>query len=130
MSRDPQNPRELSPTPLLEWLRGAVRQALAASDLADERGRQRMVLVLGDYVTALGDALNRYAGATGPLDRERFGREEAGQFLAMLTGAEAARAARIKEPHLRVVPPLGTPMSEPRKTRSHRPYPATRSGLG
>ncbi len=106
MPRDPQNPRELPPTPLLEWLRGAVRQALAASDLADERGRQRVVLVLGDYFAALGDALDRYDSATGLLDRERFGREEAGRFLAMLTGAEAARAAHIEEPHLRVVPPL------------------------
>ncbi len=102
--QDPQDPRELPPTPLLEWPRGAVRQALAASDLADERGRQRVALVLGDYFAALGDALDRYDGATGPPDRERFGRAEAGRFLAMLAGEEAARAARIEEPHLRVVP--------------------------
>ncbi len=107
MPRDPHDSRELPPTPLLEWLRGAVRQALAASDLADERERQRVALVLGDYFAALGDALNRYDGATGPADRERFGRAEAARFLAMLAGAEAARAARIEEPHLRVVPPLG-----------------------
>jgi len=106
MPRDPQDPRELAPTPLLEWLRGAVRQALAASDLADVRGHQRVALVLGDYFVALGNALDRYDGHTGPLDRERFGREEAARFLAMLTGTEAARAARIEEPHLRVVPPL------------------------
>jgi len=90
MPRDPQDQRELPPTPLLVWLRGAVRQAL----------------VLGDYFAALGDALDRYDGHTGPLDREQFGREEAGRFLAMLTGAEAARAARIEEPRRRVVPPL------------------------
>jgi len=51
--------------------------------------------------------LNRNDGTTGPSDRERFGREEAARFLAMLAGAEAARAARVEEPHLRVVPPLG-----------------------
>jgi len=107
MPHDRQDRQELPPTPLLEWLRGAVRQALAASDLADERGRQRVALVLGDYFAALGDALNRDDGATGPSDRERFGREEAARFLAMFAGAEAARAARIEEPHLRVVPPLG-----------------------
>jgi len=75
MPRDPQDPRELPPTPLLEWLRGAIRQALAASDLTDERGRQRVALVLGDYFAALGDALGRYDRRSGPLDRERFGRE-------------------------------------------------------
>ncbi len=107
MPRDPQDRQELPPTPLLEWLRGAVRQALAASDLADARGRQRLALVLGDYFAALGDALNRYDSAAGPSDRERFGREDAARFLAMLAGAEAARAARIEEPHLRLVPPLG-----------------------
>ena len=107
MARDWQDPREMPPPPLLEWLRGAVRQALAASDLADERGRQRVALVLGDYFAALGDALARYDGATGPSDRERFGREEAGRFLVMFAGAEAARVARSEEPHLRVVPPLG-----------------------
>ncbi len=106
MPRDQQDRQELPPTPLLEWLRGTVRQALAASNLADERGRQRVALVLGNYFAALGDALDRYDGHTGPLDREQFGREEAERFLAMLTGAEAARAARIEEPHLRVVPPL------------------------
>ncbi len=105
--QDPQDPRELPPTPLLDWLRGVVHQALAASDLADARGRQRVALVLGDYFAALGDALDRYDSATGPSDRERFGRAEAGRFLAMFAGAEAARAARIEEPHLRVVPPLG-----------------------
>ncbi len=107
MPRDPQDRQELPPPPLLEWLRGVVRQALAASDLADVRGQQRVALVLGDYFAALGDALNRYDGAAGLSDRERFGREEAGRFLAMFAGAEAARAARIEEPHLRVVPPLG-----------------------
>lgn len=66
-----------------------------------------MALVLGDDFAALGDALDRYDGDTGPSDRERFGREEAARFLAMLAGAEAARAARVEEPHLRVVPPLG-----------------------
>jgi len=106
MSRDRQDRQELPPTPLLEWLRGAVRQALAASDLADERGRQHVALVLGDYFVALGDALDRYDDNTGPSDQERFGREEAARFLAMLAGAEAARAARIEEPHLRMVPPL------------------------
>jgi len=106
MPRDPQDPQELPPTPLLEWLRGAVRQVLAASDLADARGRQRVALVLGDYFAALGDALARYDGHNGPADREQFGREEAARFLAMFAGTEAARAARIEEPHLRVVPPL------------------------
>ncbi len=104
--QDPQDPQELPPTPLLEWLRGAVRQALAASDLADERGRQRVAVVLGDYFAALGNALDRYDGATDLSDREQFGREEAERFLAMLAGAEAARAAHIEEPRLRVVPPL------------------------
>ncbi len=107
MPRDRQDRQELPATPLLEWLRGAVRQALAASDLADARGRQRVVLVLGDYFAALGDALNRYDSAAGSADRERFGREEAARFLAMFAGIEAAWAARIEEPHLRVVPPLG-----------------------
>jgi len=106
MPRDPQDRQELPPTPLLEWLRGTVRQALTAFDLADERGRQRVALVLGDYFAALGDALHRYDGATGPSDRERFGRAEAARFLAMLAGTEAARAARVEEPHLRLVPPL------------------------
>ncbi len=104
--QDPQDPQGLPPTPLLEWLRGAVRQALAASDLADARGRQRVALVLGDYFAALADALHRYDGPAAPADRERFGREEAERFLAMLAGTEAARAARIEEPHLRMVPPL------------------------
>jgi len=57
--------------------------------------RQRVALVLGGYVVALGDTLDRYTGDAGPSERERFGR------------AETARAARIEEPHLRVVPPLG-----------------------
>ena len=100
----PDNPEE--PPPLLEWLRDAVRQAFTASGLADQRGQRIVALVLGDYFVALGDALDRYEGDTGPADRERFGRAEAERFLAMLTGAEAARAARLEEPYLRVVPPL------------------------
>ncbi len=67
----PRDPQERPPTPLLEWLRGAVRQALAASDLTDERGRQRVALVLGDYFVALGHTLDRYDGTTGPSDQER-----------------------------------------------------------
>ncbi len=106
MSRDRQDRQELPPPPLLEWLRGAVRQALAASNLADARGRQRVALVLGDYFVALGHALDRHDGATGPSDQERFGREEAERFLTMFVGAEAARAARSEEPHLRLVLPL------------------------
>ncbi len=69
---------------------------------------QRVALVLDDDDAALGDALARFDGDTSLVDREQFGREEeeAAWFLAMLTGAEAARAARSEEPHLRVVPLL------------------------
>lgn len=57
-----------------------------------------MALVLGDDFAALGDALDRYDGDTGPSDRERFGREEAERFLALLAaaGAAGARAARSR----------------------------------
>jgi len=57
---------------------------------------------VGHYFTALGPAIGRYRE---PAEQDRFAREEAARFLALLAQAEATRAARLEEPSLRLVPP-------------------------
>jgi len=57
---------------------------------------------VGHYFAALGPAIGRYRE---PADQDRFAREEAARFLAVLAQAERERAARLEEPYLRLVPP-------------------------
>ena len=98
------DPEELRPTQLVKRTRAAVYHALVTSDpLADVYHHPITAAFVGHYFTALGPAIGRYKE---PADQDRFAREEAMRFLAMLAWAERERAARLEEPYLRLVPPL------------------------
>jgi len=95
--------KELRPTPLVERTRTALYHALVTSDpLADVSHDRSTAACMGCYFTALGPAIDRYRE---PADQDRFAREEAARFLALLAHAERERAARLEEPYLRLVLP-------------------------
>jgi len=99
----PDEPEELRPTQLVERTRAALYHALVtANPLADVSHHPITAAFVGHYVTALGPAIGRYGE---PADQDRFVREEAARFLALLVQAERERAARLEEPYLRLVPP-------------------------
>jgi len=99
----PGDPEELRPTQLVERTRAAIYHALVTADpLADVYHHRITAAFVGHYFTALGPAIGRYRE---PADQDRFAREEAARFLAMLAQAERERAARLEEPYLRLVPP-------------------------
>ncbi len=99
----PDEPEELRPTPLVERTRAALYHVLVTADpLANVYHDRIMAAFVGHYFTALGPAIGRYRE---PADQDRFAREEAARFLAMLAPAERERAARLEEPYLRLVPP-------------------------
>ncbi len=100
---DPDDDKELRPTQLVERTRAALYRALVTSDpLADVSHDRSTAACMGCYFTALGLAIGRYRE---PADQDRFAREEAARFLALLAQAERERAARLEEPYLRLVPP-------------------------
>jgi hypothetical protein len=104
MPDDPDDDKELRPTQLAERTRAALYRALVTADpLADISHDRSMAAFVGHYFTALGPAIGRYRELA---DQDRFAREEAARFLAMLAQAERERAARLEEPYLRLVPPL------------------------
>jgi hypothetical protein len=94
--------------PLVERTRAALYHALVTADpLADVYHHPITAAFVGHYFTALGTA--RWRGRA-PADQDRFAREEATRFLAVIAQAERERAARLDEPDLRLVPPpVGTP---------------------
>ncbi len=99
----PDEPEELRPTQLVARTRAALYHALVTTDpLADVNHDPLTAAFMGHYFTALGPAIGRYRE---PADQDRFAREEAARFLALLTQAERERAARLEEPYLRLVPP-------------------------
>jgi len=99
----PDDHKELRPTHLVERTRAALYHALVTVDpLADVSHDRITAAFVGHYFTALGPAIGRYREAA---DQDRFAREEAARFLAMLAQAERERAARLEEPYLRLVPP-------------------------
>ncbi len=101
----PGNPKELRPTQLIERTRAAIYHALVTADpLADVYHHKMTAAFVGHYFTALGPAVARYRE---PADQDRFAREEAAWFLAMLAQAEWERAVRLEEPYLRLVLPPG-----------------------
>jgi len=96
-------PKEPRPTPLVERTRAALYHTLVTADpLADVYHHPITAAFVGHYFTALGPAIGRYRE---PADQDRFAREEAARFLALLAQAERERAARLEEPYLRLVPP-------------------------
>jgi len=98
----PDEPEELRPTQLVERTRAALYHVLATADpLADVYPDRIMAAFVGHYFTALGPAIGRYRE---PADQDRFAREEAARFLALLAQAERERATRLEEPYLRLVP--------------------------
>jgi len=100
----PDDPEELRPTQLVARTRVALYRALVTADpLADVYHHPLTALFVDHYVTALGPAIGRYRE---PAEQDRFAREEAARFLALLAQAERARAARLDEPYLRLVPPF------------------------
>ncbi len=103
MANDPDAPKELRPTPLVERTRAAFYHALVTADpLADVYHHPLTAAFVGHYFTALGPAIGRYRE---PADQDRFAREEAARFLALLAQAARERAARLEEPYLRLMPP-------------------------
>jgi len=99
----PDDDKELRPTQLIEQTRAALDHALVTADpLADVYHDPLTTACVGHYFTALGPVIGRYREAA---DQDRFAREEAARFLAMLAQAERERAARLEEPYLRLVPP-------------------------
>jgi hypothetical protein len=101
MTRDDHG--ELRPTPLVKRTRAALYHALVTADLlADVSHHPLTAACVGHYFTALGPAIGRYRE---PADQDRFAREEAARFLALLAQAERERAARLEEPYLRLMPP-------------------------
>ena len=100
----PAAPKKLRPTLLVERMRAALYRALVTADpLADVYHHPITAACMGHYFTALGPAIGRYRE---PADQDRFAREEAARFLALLAQAERERAVRLEEPYLRLVPPL------------------------
>ncbi len=98
----PDAPKELRPTLLVERMRAALYRALVTADpLADVNHDPTTAAFMGHYFTALGPAIGRYRE---PVDQDRFAREEAARFLALLAQAERERAVRLEEPYLRLVP--------------------------
>ena len=75
---------------------------MTADPLADVYHDPLTAAFVGHYFAALGPAIGRYRE---PADQDRFAREEAARFLALLALAEHERAARLEEPYLRLVPP-------------------------
>jgi hypothetical protein len=103
MANGPDAPKDLRPTLLVERMRAALYHALVTADpLADVYHHPLTASFVGHYFTALGPAINCYRE---PADQDRFAREEAARFLALLAQAERERAARLEEPYLRLVPP-------------------------
>ncbi len=103
MANGPDASKELQPTPLVARVRAALYRALVTADpLADVNHDPITAACMGHYFTALGPAIGRYRE---PADQDRFAREEAARFLALLVQAERERAARLEEPYLRLVPP-------------------------
>ncbi len=99
----PDDPEELRPTPLVERTCLALYHALVTADpLADVYHHPLTASFVGHYFAALGPAIGRYRE---PADQDRFAREEAARFLALLAQAERERATRLEEPYLRLVPP-------------------------
>jgi len=99
----PGDPEELRPTHLVARTRAAIYHALVTADpLADVYHDPITAAFVGHYFAALGPAIGRYRE---PADQDRFAREEAARFLALLAQAERERAARLEEPYLRLVPP-------------------------
>jgi len=97
--------KELRPTSLVERTLTALYHALVTADpLADVYHDRSTAACMGCYFTALGPAIGRYRE---PADQDRFAREEAARFLALVDQAERERAARLEEPYLRLMPPLG-----------------------
>ena len=97
-------PKEPRPTPLVERTRAALYHTLVTDDpLADVYHHPITAAFVGHYFTALGPAIGRYRE---PADQDRFAREEAARFLALLAQAERERAARLEEPYLCLMPPL------------------------
>jgi len=95
--------KDLRPTLLVERMRAALYHALVTADpLADVYHDPLTAAFVGHYFAALGPAIGRYRE---PADQDRFAREEAARFLALLTLAERERAMRLEEPYLRLVPP-------------------------
>ena len=99
----PDEPEELRPTQLVERTRAALYRALVtANPLADVYHHPLTAAFVGHYFTALGPAIGRYRE---PADQDRFAREEAARFLALLALAERERVTRLEEPYLRLVSP-------------------------
>jgi len=99
----PGDPEELRPTPLVERARAALYHALVTVDpLADVSHHPLTASFVGHYFAALCPAIGRYRE---PADQDRFAREEAARFLAMLALAERERVTRLEEPYLRLVSP-------------------------
>ncbi len=97
-------PEELRPTPLVVRTRVALSHALVTADpLADMYHHPLTAACVGHYFTALGPAIGCYRESA---DQDRFAREEAARFLALLAQAERERAARLEEPYLCLMPPL------------------------
>ncbi len=100
----PDAPKELRPPLLVERRRAALYHALVTADpLADAFHHPTTAACVGQYFTTLGPAIARYRELA---DQDRFAREEAARFLALLAQAERERAGRLEEPYLRLVPPL------------------------
>ena len=85
------------------YLTALYRALVTADPLADVYHHPITAACMGHYFTALGPAIGRYRE---PVDQDRFAREEAARFLALLAQAERERAVRLEEPYLRLVPPL------------------------
>jgi len=99
----PDDRKDLRPTPLVERTRTALYHVLVTADpLADAYHHPTTAACVGHYFTALGPAIGRYRE---PAAQDRFAREEAARFLALVSQAERERAARLDEPYLRLVPP-------------------------
>ncbi len=98
----PDEPKEVRPTQLVERTRAALYHALVTADpLADVYHDPITAAFVGHYFAALGPAIGRYRE---PAEQDRFAREEAARFLAMLAQAEREQAAQLEEPYLRLVP--------------------------
>jgi len=86
----PDEPEELRPTQLVERTRAALYHALVTADpLADVYHHPITASFVGHYFTALGPAIGRYRE---PADQDRFAREEAARFLALLVPSAVAEA--------------------------------------
>ncbi len=97
----PDDPEKLRPTPLVERTRAIYHALVTADPLADVYHHPIAAAFVSHYFSALGPAIGRYRE---PADQDRFAREEAARFLAMLAQAERERAARLEELYLRLVP--------------------------